>query len=54
MGLQCGIEFLAHGRAQAVTADHHDRIEVMGRGAQVLALFGRQFECGHRPIIGAR
>jgi len=51
VGLERGIGFLLDGGRQAVAADHHDRVEVMGLGAEFLALGGGQLYRWHPSII---
>ena len=51
MGVERGVGFFFHGGRQAVAADHHDRVEVVGLSAKFLALGGSQLNCSHPGII---
>src|SRR4030095_279827 len=51
MSLESGIGFLDDGRREAVAADQHDRVEVMGEGALFLALGRSQLNGWHALII---
>jgi len=53
VGFQRGVGFANDGRRQAVTSDHHDRVQMMGQGAVNLALGGGEFYLRHARIIKA-
>ena len=51
MGVQRGVDLFLDRGGEAVGADHHDRVEVMGIGAVFLALGGSQLNRSHPRII---
>ena len=51
VGLEGGVGFLLDGGRQAVAADHHDRVEVMGLGTEFLAFGGGELDGRHLGII---
>jgi hypothetical protein len=44
MGIQAHGDFAQYGLAQAVVADHHDRVESLSQALEVLALEWLQFD----------
>jgi hypothetical protein len=52
MRLEGCVGFFFDRIGQAVTADHDDRVQVMGIGAQWFALGRGKLYLGHRRIIG--
>ena len=49
--LQRQVDLAGDGVGQALLADHHDRVQVVGFAALVLALGGREGNGRHRRII---
>ena len=51
MGVQRGVCFLEYGRGQAIGADHHNRVQVVGQSAMDLALGRGKLYLSHGRII---